>query len=196
MDGCLLSRFHQFLVNLRTQPQGTKARSLSFLCVPLSRETRSPRAGDPCRGLYRFTCLDPCTPPDPYPTSVNISRQRLSEGSEARWALNHNLRKLTLGTIGVAQSSAGRWGRGQKALPPLCAEHTEAQGQRGSGRRADWRWWSRCECTKRTLAAQGSQVSLPRRLQNPKSPRRQRNLRGHWAARCSPYPGSQRFASV
>ena len=39
-------------------------------------------------------------------------------------------------------------------------------------------------------------VSLHGRLQNPKSPRRQRNQRGHWAARCAAYPDSQRFASA
>lgn len=112
---------------------------------------------------------DPCTPPDPSPTSVRISRQRFSEGSDARWALDHNLRKLTLRPLRVAHSSAGRWGRGQKALPPLCTENTEAQG-RGAGGRADRRRGSLWECPKRTLAAQGSQSVFPDDSRLPRAP--------------------------
>lgn len=100
---------------------------------------------------------------DPYPTPLHISRKRLTEGSEASWALNRNGRKLTLGPSRVSPSPTGGGGGGgvaKESLLPRCTEHTEAQVQ---GRRAE-----RGRCSQRTPAAHGSQLVLP---EDPEIPR-------------------------
>lgn len=101
-----------------------------------------------------------------------------------------------MGALRVAHSSAGWWGQGQKALPPLCTGHTEAQGGGGGREESRQEAMKSMGVHKTNLSSARFPVSLPGRLKNPKSPRRQRNQRGHWAARCASYPGSQRFASV
>lgn len=154
---------------------------ISAFCVrpppQFPRMLRETRSGGPLPKTVPFHLPSDRTPAPlltPYPTSVYISRQRSSKGSEAHWALNHNLRKLTLGALRVAHSSAGWWGQRQKALPPLCTGHTEARGQGGGrgacGRRAGRRPWRVWECTNPTLAAQGSQSVFTDDSKIPRAP--------------------------